>query len=116
VAQPATRGVLDTSVAGFVLGKAPARQKRRAVHKLTAVEAHLAGMLILPPGYDLVFDADAMLLCRADYSVAAAFSLGHVLAPAEVVRTAEEDHRLDTRTPPPFSPRNNGHLRHQPIG
>ena len=85
------------------------------MHKLTAVEAHLAGKLILPPGYGLVFDADALLLCRADNSVAAAFGVGHVVAPAEVARTAEEDHRL-TRTPAPFSPRNNGHLRHQPIG
>jgi hypothetical protein len=109
VAQPATRGVLVTSVAGFVLGKASTRRKRRAVHKLTAVEAHLAGKLILPPGYGLVFDADALLLRRADSSVAAAFGVGHVVAPAEVVRTAEEDHRL-TRTPPPFSPRNNGHI------
>jgi hypothetical protein len=116
VAQPATRGGLDTSVAGFVLGKASTRRRWRARHKLTAVEAHLAGKLTLPPGYDLVFDADDLLLCRADYSVAAAFGVGHVVAPAEVVRTAEEDHRMDTRSPPPFSPRNNGHLRHQPIG
>jgi hypothetical protein len=101
-------------VAGFVLGKASTRRKRRAVHKLTAVEAHLADKLILPPGYSLVFDADALLLCRADYSVAAAFGVGHVVAPAEVVRTAEDDRRL--MTPLPFSPRNNGHLRHQPIG
>jgi hypothetical protein len=107
VAQPATRGVLATSVAGFVLGKASTRRKRRAVHKLTAVEAHLAGKLILPPGYGLVFDA--LLLCRADYAVAPAFGVGHVVTPAEVARTAEEDHRL-TRTPPPFSPCNNGHI------
>ena len=79
------------------------------MHKLTAVEAHLAGKLTLPPGYGLVFDADALLLLRADYAVAPAFGVGHVVTSAEVARTAEEDHRL-TRTPPPFSPRNNGHI------
>jgi hypothetical protein len=84
------------------------------VHKLTAVEAHLAQKLTLPPGYGLVFDADAMLLCRPDRSVAAAFGVGHVVVPAEVARTAEEDHRL--RRTPAFNPRKNGHPKQQAAG
>jgi hypothetical protein len=114
VAQPATRGVLVTSVAGFVLGKSSTRRRQRAVEKLSALEAHLAQKLTLPPGYDLVFDADALLLWRPDGSVAAAFGVRHVVVPAEVARAAEEDHRL--RGTPAFDPRKNGHPKHQAAG
>ncbi len=76
---------------------------------MAALEAHRAGKLTLPPGYDLVFDADALLLCRCDYSVAAAFGVRHVVVPAVVARAAEEDYRL-RRTQPQFNPSNNGHV------
>ena len=42
--------------------------------KLTALEAHQAGWLALPPGYVLEHGANVLLLCRRDGSVAATFS------------------------------------------
>ena len=60
--------------------------------KMTAWAAHRAGKLRLPPGYGLERDADLLELRRADGSLVAAFSARGV-APAEVVRESEEDHR-----------------------
>jgi hypothetical protein len=76
------------------------------VDKLTAVEAHLAGMLALPPGYRVAmvppgfrgaFDADLMELRRPDGTLVEVFS-ARGAAPAEVVRAAEEDHRRHGRS------------------
>jgi hypothetical protein len=65
--------------------------------KMTALEAHWAGKLALPPGYGLEHGADVLLLRRGDGSVAATFSARGV-TPAEVARTAEEDHRHNARS------------------
>jgi hypothetical protein len=51
----------------------------------------------LPPGYDLEFGADVLLLRRADGSSVAAFSASGV-APSEVARIAEEDYRTKGKT------------------
>ena len=64
--------------------------------RLTAKDAHREGRLPLPPGYGLEHGAYALLLRRADGSVAATFSAGGV-APSEVVRTAEEDRKRNGR-------------------
>ena len=76
--------------------------------KLTALEAHQAGRLALPPGYDLGHDAkvEVLLLRRSDGSVAATFSAKGA-TPATVTRTAEEDHRRNPRrrTARPTPPR-----------
>ncbi len=63
-----------------------------AEKKMTALEAHRAGKLALPPGYELEHDPDVLLLRRDDGSVAAVFSARGAI-PAEVARTAEKDHR-----------------------
>jgi len=60
--------------------------------KLTALEAHRAGKLYLPPGYELEHGADVLLLRRRDGSMAAAFGATGA-TPSEVARTAEEDYR-----------------------
>jgi hypothetical protein len=60
--------------------------------KWSAWDALRAGKLNLPPGYYVELDADSMALHRPDGSVVAVFSARGV-APAEVVRTAEEDYR-----------------------
>ncbi len=60
--------------------------------RLTALEAHRAGKLYLPPGYELEYGADVLLLRRHDGSVVAAFS-ARAAAPSEVARTAEDDYR-----------------------
>jgi len=39
--------------------------------RMTALEAYRAGILTLPPGYELESDADLMLLRRDDGSVVA---------------------------------------------
>jgi hypothetical protein len=62
------------------------------VEKLTALEAHRAGKLYLPPGYGVQYGADVLLLRRDDGSVVAAFS-ARGLTPSEVTRTAEADYR-----------------------
>jgi hypothetical protein len=62
------------------------------VEKFTALKAHRAGKLYLPPGYWLEHGADALLLRRDDGSVVAAFSVWGA-TPSEVARTAEEDYR-----------------------
>jgi hypothetical protein len=62
------------------------------VEKFTALEAHRAGKLSLPPGYELEDGADVLLLRRDDGSVVAAFSVRGA-TPSEVVRAAEADYR-----------------------
>jgi hypothetical protein len=58
--------------------------------KLTVLEAYMAGRLALPPGYDLEFDAD-MILLRKDDAIVAAFGVADT-TPAEVTKAAWEDH------------------------
>jgi hypothetical protein len=60
--------------------------------RLTAWAAYRAGKVTLPPGYELEYGADVLLLCREDGSTVAAFSASSV-APSEVERLAEEDYR-----------------------
>jgi hypothetical protein len=62
------------------------------IGKLTAQEAYLAGKLHLPPGYELLYGADVLLLRRNDGSVVAALS-ARGATPSEVARTAEEDYK-----------------------
>lgn len=64
----------------------------------TAKDAYREGKLPLPPGYGLEHGAGALLLRRADGSVAAAFSAGGS-APSEVARTAEEDQKRNGKRP-----------------
>jgi hypothetical protein len=64
--------------------------------KLTALAAHYAGKLLLPPGYHIQSDAEVLMLRRADGSMVAGF-VGGRSAPSEVVRMAEEDYRASTR-------------------
>jgi hypothetical protein len=52
---------------------------------------HQADRLHLPPGYELNYGADVLLLLRDDGSVVAAFSAMGT-TPSEVARTAEEDY------------------------
>jgi hypothetical protein len=58
--------------------------------KLTVLEAYMAGRLALPPGYDLQFDAD-MILLREDDAIVAAFGVTDT-TPSEVTKAAWEDH------------------------
>lgn len=60
--------------------------------KLSAVEAHLAGKLALPPGYDVGLDDHLMELRRPDGTLVAAFS-ARGADQAAVVEAAEEDRR-----------------------
>ena len=60
--------------------------------RIAAWAAYRAGKMPLPPGYDLEYGADVLLLRRADGSTVAAFSASGV-APSEVTRIAEEDYR-----------------------
>ncbi len=64
--------------------------------RLTTKDAYWEGKLSLPPGYGLEHGAGALLLRRADGSVAATFSAGGV-TPPEVVRTADEDRKRNGR-------------------
>lgn len=84
-------------MAGFVLGGTRHNGGGNTVEKLTALEAHRAGRLSLPPGYALEHGADVLLLRRPDDSVAATFSARGV-NPAEVSRTAEEDQMANGRS------------------
>jgi hypothetical protein len=99
VAQPTTRG-FGTSVAGFVSGKGIRydRGERVVAYRPTAKDAYQEGKLALPPGYGLEHGADVLLLRRADGSVAAVFSATGA-AQAEMVRTAEEDHKRNSERP-----------------
>lgn len=71
--------------------------ERKRKMKLTAYTAHRAGKIPMPPGYSLKLDADLLELRRPDGSLVAAFSARGV-APAAVVREAEEDHRRHGRS------------------
>jgi hypothetical protein len=53
------------------------------IEKPTALEAYRAGKLYLPPGYELEYGADVLLLRRDDGSVVAAFS-ARAATPSEV--------------------------------
>jgi hypothetical protein len=95
VAQPAT----SSGVAGSVLAKGLALSRSGPMaERLTALQAHRSGWLRLPPGYDLEYGADVLLLRRADGSVAATFSAKGA-TPATVASTAEEDHRRNHEGP-----------------
>ena len=60
---------------------------------MTALEAYRAGVLALPPGYDLKLSEGLLLLRRDDDDiVVAVFAPGRV-TPAEVAWSAEEDRR-----------------------
>ncbi len=67
------------------------------IEKFIALEAHRAGKLCLPPGYELEYGADVLLLRRADGSMVAAFS-ARATTPSELARTAEEDYRANGRS------------------
>jgi hypothetical protein len=54
--------------------------------KLTVLEAYMTGRLALPPGYDLEFDAD-MILLRKDDALVAAFGVADT-TPSEVTEAA----------------------------
>jgi hypothetical protein len=58
--------------------------------KPTVLEAYVAGMQGQPPGYDLQFDAD-MILLRKDDAVVAAFGVADA-TPSGVTKAAWEDH------------------------
>jgi hypothetical protein len=58
--------------------------------KPTVLEAYVAGRLALPPGYDLQFDADIILL-REDDAVVAAFGVADT-TPSGVTKAPWEDH------------------------
>jgi hypothetical protein len=58
--------------------------------KLTVLEAYVAGRPALPPGYDLQFDTD-MILLRKDGASVAAFGVS-ATTPSEVTKAAWEDH------------------------
>jgi hypothetical protein len=79
------------SLAGFYAWERTMRKR------LTSWEAYLAGRRRLPPGYELEYGADVLLVRRADGSTVAAFSARGV-APSEVVPIAEEDYRANGRS------------------
>jgi hypothetical protein len=58
------------------------------VEKLTVLEAYRAGKLSLPPGYELQFDADTILL-RRDGVIVAAFGIADT-TPSGVTKAAWE--------------------------
>ncbi len=64
--------------------------------RIEAWAAYQAGKMTLPPGYDLEYGADVLLLRRADGSTVAAFSVRGV-SPSEVTRIAEEDYRTNDK-------------------
>ncbi len=65
--------------------------------KIAAWAAYRAGKMPLPPGYDLEYGADVLLLRRADGSTVAAFSTRGV-SPPEVARIAKEDYRTNDKS------------------
>jgi hypothetical protein len=60
------------------------------VEKLTVFEAYRAGKLSLPPGYELQFDAD-MILLRRDEATVAAFGVADTTS-SGVTKAAWEDY------------------------
>lgn len=65
--------------------------------KIEAWAAYRAGKMPLPPGYELEFGADVLLLRRAEGSTVATFSARGV-SPSEVARIAEEDYRANSKS------------------
>jgi hypothetical protein len=65
--------------------------------RLVAWAAYRAGKMPLPPGYELEYGADVLLLRGADGTTVAAFSASGV-APSEVTRIAEEDYRTNDKS------------------
>jgi hypothetical protein len=65
--------------------------------RLTSWDAYLAGRTHLPPGYELEYGTDVLVLRRADGSTVAAFS-ARGMVPSEVVRVAGEDYRANGRS------------------
>ena len=63
--------------------------------KLTALAAHHAGKLFLPPGYHMLSDAEMLLLHRSGGSMVAGF-VAERTAPSEIVKIAEEDYLAST--------------------
>jgi hypothetical protein len=64
--------------------------------KIKAWDAYRAGLMTLPPGYRLEYDADVLLLCRNDGSAVAAFS-ARGAAPSTLLRAAEDDYRVNSK-------------------
>jgi hypothetical protein len=64
--------------------------------KINARDAYRAGQMTLPPGYELEYDADVLLLRRNDGSTVATFSTRGV-APSMVLRAAEDDYRVNSK-------------------
>ena len=60
--------------------------------RIAAWAAYREGKMPLPPGYELEYGADVLLLRRGDGSTVGVFSASGI-APSEVVRLAEEDYR-----------------------
>jgi hypothetical protein len=90
--------MVDVSVVCCLL-HVPVRRDGRGdvtmqIVKFTALDAHRAGKLYLPPGYRLEYGADVLLLRRDSGSVVATFS-ARGATPSEVARIAEEDYRAN---------------------
>jgi len=64
---------------------------------MTVLEAYRAGKLSLPPGYDLEFDAD-MILLRNDDATVAAFGVASA-TPSEVTKAAWENYTRGRNNP-----------------
>jgi hypothetical protein len=64
---------------------------------VAAWAAYRADKMPLPPGYDLEYGADVLLLRRADGSTVAAFSASGVV-PSEVAHVAEEDYLTNDKS------------------
>jgi hypothetical protein len=79
------------------LGRPEHDEGEDVAEKLRVWEAFREGSLNLPCGYSLEFGAGVLLLRRVDGSVAATFN-ARGATPAEVARTAEEDHRANGRS------------------
>jgi hypothetical protein len=67
------------------------------IEKPTALEAYRAGKLYLPPGYELLYGADVLLLRRNGGSVVATFS-ARAATPSELARIAEKDYRANGKS------------------
>jgi hypothetical protein len=72
-------------------------RERGMREKIAAWDAYQAGEMPLPPGYDLEYGADVLLLRRADGSMVAAFSARGV-SQSEVTSLAEGDYRTNNRS------------------
>ena len=79
------------SLAGFYAWERNMRERLRSW------DAYLAGKMRLPPGYELEYGSDVLLLRRGEGSTVAAFS-ARGAAPSEVARIAGEDYRANGRS------------------